>query len=284
MDGVQVRKSFLGKDAGEYGNASFEDCHRQTIHFTVRLFLAKNRPEVTQFPCILTTGSTRLMSRNDAEQRSVAWVLDIMKKNEIEKEKNDENNTKHDGKKTRGEKKKNRPDTLGILEDETTEWENTIINTWTMKAQKLVDKEVGNIFEKGIKDYNMTIAQIVRGYKVTRKARGLNSGQIWDACKHRFMIQEAWRCSLEWFLRENRKQGTCKAAYKVLYRPPVEGTTTKETLDDPHNTPDPRDGNLSDGPALSTRVKSFEKGKKQQKKSRTLSEDVTSYDSQRVNS
>ncbi|KAI4609061.1 hypothetical protein J4E80_008808 [Alternaria sp. BMP 0032] len=238
-----------------------------------------------------TAGSTKPTHPDDANQRSVAWVLEKTGKNERGKggdkgqkknegkakeknerkadknegkaEKNDgkvkeknkekaekkndgntakkgERNTEKKGedanekkseekseKKGEEKRKKNHEDILTIVEDETTEWENDIIFEWTKKAQKLVKKDVHNIFQEGVELHGMTVGHLVRGLKNAGNIPSLTVEQlrrkdkdltVEKACK--IIIDQAWECSLEHFLRENKNQGTCKAAKRVHYIPP----------------------------------------------------------------
>jgi len=105
-----------------------------------------------------------------------------------------------------------------IMEDDTTRWEKDIVNMWTAKAQDLVDQDSDNVFEQGIRDYNMSIDKLVRGYD--SDAPNLTVKQVCDrttvltdaeACK--LIVDRAWRCSIEYFLRKNKNQ------VKVQYSP-----------------------------------------------------------------
>jgi len=257
------RRDILEQDAGEDGHAPFQEFHQQTIHFTVRLFLAKGRVEVTRRTCLLTAGSTHL---NGADQ--IAWVLEKTKKNEGKKQNGDGNK---DGKKPKSNKRKDEKNTLTVIEDETTEWENNIVFEWTKKAQKLVEKDVDNIFEKGIIKNNMTIDKLVRGYNsnapnLTGKKLFLRNQDLTQQEAFRLIVDRAWRCSLEYFLRKNKNQGTCEPARKVLYRPIVGEIAAQEPSNDPlDDAGDTSDAVVSDGlPAES--------------------EEVTSYPSQRISS
>lgn len=126
LDGAGVREHLLGQDARN----TYDDSHQQTIHFTVRLFLAKKRQEVTQSDCPLTAGSAVPTLRYDADQPPMAWLLEkSKKKKELEREETKNKNEKK-GKATWTKKAKNDdPDTLIIMEDEPSEGNVAAPNT-----------------------------------------------------------------------------------------------------------------------------------------------------------
>ncbi|KAI4946274.1 hypothetical protein J4E86_008978 [Alternaria arbusti] len=245
-------------DSGRDGNDPAPLYHQQRIHFTVRLFLAKSRQEVTKRTCLVTAGSTRPTHPDDANQRSVTWVLEKTGKNERGKggdkgqkknerktakkgegksekkgeekkgeEKNEKKGEAKNEKKSEAKKKNDSNDILTIVEDETTEWENDVIFEWTKKAQKLVKREANNIFRKGVETHGMTVGHLVRGLKNSSKLPNLTVEQLISKNKtltvekaRDIIIDQAWEWSLEHFLRKNKNQGTCEAADKVHYTPP----------------------------------------------------------------
>lgn len=245
FDGVRARERLLRHHEDDDDPL----LQRQTIHFTVRLFLARHRKEVTERACLLTAGTCKLLEYEDcsfsdwlryklnhSDQPGMTWLLKGY---------------------------------LIIMEDETTEWENKIINTWTKRAHKLVKREVDNIFERGIRVHGMTIGHLVRGYESSGKIHNLVSlianqrlrkpEVSTDEQARKLIIERAWDCSLEHFLRANRNQGICKASDKFCY---FGNITTEDTF-----------GNCKGN------EEGDEKGRKQ---SIATSQDATSYTSQDV--
>ena len=262
--GIQAREHLLGLDSGRDGNDPAPLYHQQRIHFTVRLFLAKSRQEVTKRTCLVTAGSTRPTHRDDANQRSVTWVLEKTGKNERVKgedkgQKKNEGNTAKKGegknekkseekteKKGEEKNKNDSQDIVTIVEDETTEWENDVIFEWTKKAQKLVKREAKNIFRQGVETHGMTVGHLVRGLKNSSKLPNLTVEQLISKNKNltvekarNIIIDQAWEWSLEHFLRKNKNQGTCEAVDKDHYTPPktvVVGVRKRSSSQEPTPT------------------------------------------------
>jgi len=69
---IPARQRILKQDAGVDGYAPVQESHQQTVHFSVRLFLAKGRKEVTKRDCPLTFGYTRV----HGAEKKVAWVIE----------------------------------------------------------------------------------------------------------------------------------------------------------------------------------------------------------------
>ncbi|KAI4661206.1 uncharacterized protein J4E79_005018 [Alternaria viburni] len=204
---------------------------------------------------------TKLIPRHNDGQLSMAWELEKTKK-----------------------KEESCPDTLTIMEDQTTEWENDTINKWTKKALRLVRKGVNNKFLEGVMLHKMTVDHLVRGHEDSpdnpsltarqymRKNKGLT---IDEACAK--IISQAWYYSLESFLREKPHQGTCETEKKVLY---YGKPATEEGSADQHLARvDPRKRSLSVGASRYERVTEFEEHRSQRKQSSK----VRSYSGVRVN-
>jgi len=256
------------------------------------------RQEVTERTCLLTAGYTETIT---PDQSSVVWVLKKTGKMKLEK-KESEGSEKDDmqkkgkgrkneakrvtkskrisqkedvRKKKEKEKEKNLQDTLTIAEDETTKWENDIIFEWTKKAQKLVKKEVGNLFREGIAFHGMTFKHLLRGHKASSNNSGITVEQIMSEKPgrtveqaYKIIIDQAWEVSLEHFLRKNQNQATCEAAYKVHYPPPRNVVVRSRKRSSSEKPP--------------RRILGSEERGKRRSRSSNPSRDVTSYSGQIV--